>query len=68
MQGSPSRANPEQALEIGFEREAHGHDGLHASDGKAGRRKRRGGGGVAGGGGAPTAQKEEEDVGGRGGG
>ena len=32
---------------VGFAREARGHDGLHASDGKAGRRKRRAGGGVA---------------------
>ena len=55
---------------VGFAHEACGHDGLHASDGKAGRRKRRGGGGVAAGGGAPRAQKkeEEEEVGGSGGG
>ena len=40
-------ANPEQAVETGFAREAHGHDGLRASDGKVRRRKRQGGGGGA---------------------
>ena len=61
-------ANPEQAVETGFAREAHGHDGLRASDGKARRRKRRGGGGVAVGGGAPRGKKAEEEVGRSGGG